>query len=98
MGALPCPKRWPHEDRTSGGGHHRGLLRGLAHGLPGADHHPGIAGSTMSENLAIIVDGRPLRTYPLGGVGFGGGTETAVRRIAHGLAEHGHIVHVLTSD
>lgn len=52
----------------------------------------------MSDDLAILIDGRPLRHYPLGQAGFSGGTESYVRRLAHGLAERGHTVHVLTSD
>jgi len=45
----------------------------------------------------IIIDGRALRVYPVGGEGFRGGTETYLARIAHGLARK-HIVHVLTPD
>ena len=48
--------------------------------------------------MRIIFDGRSLRLYGLGGPGFKGGTEQMVQRIAHGLAERGHTVHVVTPD
>ncbi len=48
--------------------------------------------------MRIIFDGRLLRIYGLGMPGFKGGTETMVTRLAHGLAEHGHTVHVVTPD
>ena len=50
------------------------------------------------EDLSIIIDGRPLTTYPLGKPGFHAGTETFVIQLAKGLAERGHTVHTLTPD
>ncbi len=50
------------------------------------------------EDLAIILDGRSLTTYPLGTASFFAGTERIVKELAHGLAARGHIVHVITPD
>jgi glycosyltransferase involved in cell wall biosynthesis len=50
------------------------------------------------EDLAIIIDGRPLRYYPLATPGFHGGTELYIQKLAHGLAERGHTVHVIAND
>lgn len=50
------------------------------------------------DDLAIILDGRPLRYYPLASPGFHGGTELYVQKLAHGLAERGHTVHVIAND
>lgn len=52
----------------------------------------------MTDNLAILIDARPLRTYPVGRPGFHGGTEGLVKVLAGGLAGKGHVVHVLTPD
>jgi glycosyltransferase involved in cell wall biosynthesis len=52
----------------------------------------------VSDDLAILIDGRPFRHYPFGKPGFSGGSELYVRRLATGLAALGHTVHVLTSD
>lgn len=51
-----------------------------------------------SEDFAIIIDGRPLRYYPLAREGFHGGTETMVKQITRGLAAKGHTVHVIAND
>jgi glycosyltransferase involved in cell wall biosynthesis len=48
--------------------------------------------------VKLIFDARALRMYPVGKPGFKGGTETMVERIAGGLADHGHTVHVVTPD
>ncbi len=48
--------------------------------------------------MRIVFDGRALDLYHLGQEGFHGGTELMVKRIAHGLAERGHTVHVVTND
>lgn len=50
------------------------------------------------DDLAIILDGRPLRWYPLAAEGFHGGTELMVKKLARGLAERGHTVHVIAND
>lgn len=48
--------------------------------------------------MRLIFDSRLLQLYPVGRPGFKGGTEQMVGRIAHGLAERGHTVHVVTPD
>lgn len=48
--------------------------------------------------MRLTFDCRALRTYPVGRSGFSGGTEGMVRQLAHGLADHGHLVHVITPD
>jgi glycosyltransferase involved in cell wall biosynthesis len=48
--------------------------------------------------MRVIFDAQHLKLYPVGKPGFSGGTETMVRRLAHGLAEEGHTVHVVTPD
>ncbi len=50
------------------------------------------------EDLAVIIDARALRTYPVGTAGFHGATESIVKILAGGLAKHGHTVHVITPD
>jgi len=52
----------------------------------------------LIEDLAIILDGRPLTFYPLGKPGFHGGTELYVQKLAHGLAGLGHTLHIITND
>lgn len=46
----------------------------------------------------VLFDCRNLSLYPMAKPGFRGGTELAVERIAHGLAGHGCVVHVVTKD
>lgn len=46
----------------------------------------------------VLFDCRNLSLYPMAKSGFRGGTELAVERIAHGLAENGFVVHVVTKD
>jgi glycosyltransferase involved in cell wall biosynthesis len=48
--------------------------------------------------MRIIFDARILTMYPVGLPGFTGGTEHYLRVVAHGLAERGHTVHVVTPD
>lgn len=48
--------------------------------------------------MKIIIDGQALNLYPFGKPGFSGGTEQYVRIIAHGLADAGHMIHVVTPD
>lgn len=48
--------------------------------------------------MNIICDARSLRMYAVGRNGFHGGTELYLQRVAHGLAQRGHIVHVVTPD
>lgn len=50
------------------------------------------------EDLSIIVDGRILTHYGFAKAGFHGGTESYVRVLCHGLAERGHLVHVVAPD
>ena len=49
--------------------------------------------------MRLIFDARPLDLYPgWASGGFFGGTEGMVQQLAHGLAEKGHTVHVITPD
>lgn len=48
--------------------------------------------------MRIIFDATNERMYPIGGDGFTSGTVQMVRNIASGLAERGHMVHVICND
>ncbi len=48
--------------------------------------------------MDIIIDGRALQLYGLGQPAFHGGTESYVQRLASGLADAGHTIHVITPD
>ncbi len=50
------------------------------------------------EDLQLVIDCRPLRMYPMGQPGFTGGTEAVVHRLAKGMSDRGHTVHVITDD
>lgn len=59
---------------------------------------PGVWDYLAGGAMRIIWDATNERMYPIAGKGFTSGTVVMVRRIAAGLAERGHAVHVITAD